>query len=127
MSRLPAYGRELLTARLSGFSPSPLPWARPGSPGFVLVTDSWLVARMQRELERAVVVIEPGAPYDWVFVKGLIVWLATSCEMPGLLEDIRRERPAEAGDYLGRSGYTRLLNAARSYFAEHDARPTCAS
>lgn len=94
MAKLPAYGRELLTARRAGFSPLPSPYHGPGVPGFVMVTDSWEVAKLQRELGRTALVVEAGVEYDWSLVKGLNVWILTSLRMPFLEDAIRGARAA---------------------------------
>ena len=92
MAKLPAYGRDLLDARRSGLAPIAHPWRPEGSPGWVLVTDSWVLAKFQREQGRTAVVIEAARTYDWDMVRELEVFVLTRAPCPELIRELRSAR-----------------------------------
>lgn len=112
MPKLPAHGRELLTARMAGYAPAPL---FKGGPGFALVTDSWEIANLQRELGRCAMVIEPGVHYDWCGVKGLDVWIVASVPLPMVEVAARQAGARDVVMLCGGVVYNKLLAHARAY------------
>lgn len=87
----PAFGRELARARARGGRPQTRNerMGRPSVPGLddevlILVTDRWRMAKLVRELDQAAVVIEPGAAYEWSFLRGWWPMAVTEGDFPEL-------------------------------------------